>query len=79
MQKSHRILDFLLSILFLIVAYAAYWFVTAYRPIEVSASDEALSVFWSCVILTIGLALFGLAFGYRALTGKRLLGMSLIG
>ena len=79
MQKSHRILDLFRSILFLIVAYAAFWFVTTYRPTEVSASDDALYVFWSCVILTIGLALFGLAFGYRALTGKRLLGMSLIG
>lgn len=79
MQKSHRILDFLLSILFLIVAYATYWFVTTYRPIEVSASDEALYVFWSCMVLVIGFALFGLAFAYRALTGKRLLGMTIIG
>jgi len=79
MQKTHRILDFLRSILFFIVAYAAYWFVTSYRPIEVSASDEALYVSWSCVILAIGFALFGLVFGYRAFTGKRLLGMTIIG
>lgn len=79
MQKSHRILDILRSMLFFIVAYAAFWFVTTYRPTEVSSSAEALYVSWSCVILTIGFTLFGLAFAYRALTGKRLLGMDIIG
>lgn len=65
MQKSHQILDFLRSMLFFIVAHAAYWFVTTYRPMEISASGEALYLSWSCVILTFGFTLFGLAFSCK--------------
>ena len=78
MQKSHPILDLFCCFAFWAAAFGIYWY--AVLPLqEVRLIKAAAPLFWLYVALGFGLFVFGLAFGYRALTGKRLLGLSLIG
>lgn len=79
MFQQRSILDLFLAAAFFVAAFALYWFAFNYRPANTSLVSEPGALFWSCVLMMIAFVVFGLAFTYRAVTGKRLLGLGLIG
>ncbi len=79
MFQQRSITDLFRAAVLFVVAFALYWFAFNYRPANTSPVSESGLVFWSSVVLMAAFAVFALAFVYRAFTGKRLLGLGLIG
>ena len=78
MFKKSSVLDLFLATVFFAVAYAFYWFCFQIYP-TLKPTGGAGVMYWASLVLMIGSILHGLAFTYRAFTGKRLLGLRIIG